>query len=195
MKRDPFKTGAYALLTILIVILTVRECTRPGKPLPPSIQVRQDTIRLDEAQIKSYEAQFSVLAHERDSIEQNAKSREKAFKIENRHMSEKLAEARREAPPSVLTEPIVAIQDTVIHQQAARIDELEKIQAEKDANFTASLKVMELKFNAQKDISDQLTAINQDLYKALNRERRRGKVWKVAVPVALVVGFLIGEEL
>lgn len=183
------------IIALLLVILVLRECTRPGKPLPPSIQVRQDTIRLDEAQIKSYEAQINVLAHERDSIEQKAKSREKAFKIENRRMSGKLAEARKEAPPSVLAEPIVAIQDTMIHQQADRIEELETIQAEKDANFTASLKVMELKFNAQKDISDQLTAINQTLFNELNKERRRGKVWKVAVPAALVLGFVIGEEL
>lgn len=183
------------LIGLLVIFIVARECTRPGKPLPPSIQARQDTVRLDEAQIKSYEAQFSVLAHERDSIEQNAKSREKAFKIENRRMSDKLAEARKEAPPEVLAEPIVAIQDTVIHQQADRIEELETIQAEKDANFTTSLKVMELKFNAQKDISDQLTAINQTLFKELNKERRRGKVWKVAVPAALIAGFLIGEEL
>lgn len=187
--------ATYIIIGVLVIWIIFRECVSPTKPLPPSIQARQDTIRLDEAQIKSYEAQFSVLAHERDSIEQNAKSREKAFKIENRRMSEKLSDARKEAPPSVLTEPIVAIQDTVIHQQADRIEELETIQAEKDANFTASLKVMELKFNAQKDISDQLTAINQTLFKELNRERRRGKVWKVAVPAALVLGFVIGEEL
>lgn len=189
MKPTYYIIGALALWIIF------RECVSPPRPLPPSIQAHQDTIRLDEAQIKSYEAQFNVLAHERDSIEQNAKYRENAFKIENRRMSEKLDQARKEAPPSVLDEPIVAIQDTVIHQQADRITELETIQAEKDANFTASLKVMELKFDAQKDISDHQAAINSELFRTLNKERRRGKVWKVAVPAALIVGFLIGEEL
>jgi hypothetical protein len=33
------------------------------------------------------------------------------------------------------------------------------------------------------------------MIRIVNKECRRGKVWKVAVPVALVVGFIIGEEL
>lgn len=185
----------YYIIGAMLIWIIFRECVSPPKPLPPSIQAHQDTIRLDEAQIKSYEAQLNVIAHERYSIEQNAKSREKAFKIENTRLRSERDQARLKAPPEVLADPLVLIQDSLINQQAGRITELETIQVEKDSNFTASLRVMELKFDAQKDISDHQAAINSELFRTLNRERRRGKAWKVAVPAALVIGFLIGNEL
>lgn len=185
----------YYIIGLLLVFILARECSRGPKPLTPSAQARMDTVRLGQALIESYRDSLNDLRSRRNSDSLKSKSRESAFKIENTRLVNKLAEARKVAPAEVLADPIVLIQDTLINQQADRIDELETEKDQQRVSFTASLRVMELQFNAQKDISDQLNAINTELFKNLNKERRRGKVWKVAVPVALVVGFVIGEEL
>lgn len=187
--------AAYAVIGALVIWIIFRECSSPPVPLPPSIQARMDTVRLDQVLIESYRDSLNDLRSRRSSDSLKSKSRERAFKIENTRLLDKLVEARKVAPAEVLADPIVLIQDTLINQQADRIDELETEKDQQRVSFTASLRVTELQFNAQKDISDQLNEINADLFKTLNRERRRGKVWKVAVPVALVVGFVIGEEL
>lgn len=90
---------------------------------------------------------------------------------------------------------IKRIQDSVIHEQASQITLLTHDRDTLRINYTRLLRIKESEIRIKDEIAGHMTAINQDLYKALNQERRRGKVWKVAVPVALVAGFLIGTEL
>lgn len=187
--------AAYYIIGALLIWIIFRECSRPSEPLPPSIQARQDTIRRDDGLIKSYQDSLNYFKAERVSMALKSKSREKAFKIETGRLQGELTKARGKASAEILADPVVQIQDTIINKQAARITDLENERDSAAANFTASLKVMELKFDAQKDIATQLTAINQTLFTAWNKEKRKGKVAKVLIPVALVLGFVIGEQL
>lgn len=190
MKNKSF----YIVIAILLVILFARECTRPGKPLPPSIQAHQDSILVKNDRVASLDKAGQAIVRKMalDSIRNFEALNLKEIKIQG--LTKSLAAAVRRRP-EVIRDTIFILQDSIIREQGSKIAILQSDRDTLRINYTRLLRIKESELRIKDEIAGHMTAINQDLFKELNRERRRGKVWKVAVPAALVVGFLIGEEL
>jgi hypothetical protein len=185
---------AYYIIAILVAVLVLRECTRPGKPLPPSIQANKDSISDKNDRVASLDKAGQAIARKMalDSIRNLEALNLK--QIEIRGLTQSLAAAVRRRP-EVIRDTIYILMDSVIQNQASQITLLTSDRDTIRINYTRLLRIKESELRIKDEIAGHMTAINQDLFKELNKERRRGKVWKVAVPVALVVGFIIGEEL
>lgn len=185
---------AYYIIAILLVILVLRECTRPGKPLPPSIQANKDSILVKKDRVASLDkaGQAIVKKMELDSIRHFEALNLK--QIEIRGLTQSLAAAVRRRP-EVIRDTIYILMDSVIQNQASQITLLTSDRDTLRINYTRLLRIEESELRIKDQMFSHMESINSELFRSLNKERRRGKVWKVAVPVALVGGFILGEEL
>ena len=195
MTKPHFKMKpVHYLIGLLVIFIVARECTRPGKPLPPSIQANTDSITVKNDRIASLDKAGQAIARKmaQDSIRHFEALNLK--QIEIRGLTQSLAAAVRRRP-EVIRDTIYIFMDSVIQNQASQITLLTSDRDTLRINYTRLLRIKDAEIRIKGEMFDHLTAINTELYKTLNKERRRVKIWKVAVPAALVVGFLIGEEL
>jgi hypothetical protein len=185
---------AYYIIALLLVILVLRECTRPGNPLPPSIQANQDSIIVKKDRVASLDKAGQAIANKMAIDSSRHFEALNVKQIEIRGLTQSLAAAVRRRP-EVIRDTIYILMDSVIQNQASQITLLTSDRDTLRINYTRLLHIKESELRIKDEIAGHMTAINQDLYKELNKERRRSKIWKVAIPVALVGGFILGEEL
>lgn len=185
---------AYYIIGALALWIIFRECVSPPKPLPPSIQANTDSITVKKDRVASLDKAGQAIARKMalDSI-RNLEAL-KLKEIEIRGLTKSLAAAVRRRP-EVIRDTIYILMDSVIQNQASQITLLASDRDTLRINYTRLLRIKDAEIRIKGEIAGHMTAINQDLYKALNKERRKSKIWKVAIPVALIGGFLIGEEL
>lgn len=186
--------AAYIIIGAMALWIIFRECSRSPEPLPPSIQANKDSIIVKNDRVASLDKAGQAIARKMalDSIRNLEALNLK--QIEIRGLTQSLAAAVRRRP-EVIRDTIYILMDSVIQNQASQITLLTRDRDTLRINYTRLLRINESELRIKDEIAGHMTAINQDLYKELNKERRRGKVWKVAVPAALVLGFVIGEEL
>lgn len=184
----------YYIIGLLLVTLVARECTRPNRSLPPSIQAHQDSISTDKARVADLQARGETIVQRlaKDSLRHFEALKRSESRVEG--LTRSLAAALRRKP-ELRIDTVYLVMDSLISEQASQITLLTHDRDTLRINYTRLLRIKESEIRIKDEIAGHMTAINQDLYKALNKERRRGKVWKVAVPAALVLGFVIGEEL
>lgn len=190
MKNKSF----YVIIALLLVILVLRECTRPGKPLPPSVQANRDSISIKKGRVADLQARGETIVQRiaKDSIRHAEALQAKETRIQG--LTKSLAAAIRKAP-TIIRDTVFLIQDSIIVQQAAEIKLLKVNTDSLRINYASLLRIKDQELKVKDEIAGHMESINTELFRTLNKERRRGKVWKVAVPVSLVIGFLIGEEL
>jgi len=186
--------AAYIVIGALLLWIIFRECSRPSEPLPPSIQANTDSISIDKARVADMEAQGSTISRKlvTDSIRHAEALQVSESRISG--LTKSLAAAVRHKP-EVIRDTIYVLQQSIIQEQSGEITIL---QHEKDSlriNYRELLKVKDAEIRIKSEMFDHLTAINTELFKSLNKEKRKGKVAKVLIPVVFVVGFLIGEQL
>jgi hypothetical protein len=114
--------------------------------------------------------------------------------IEIRGLTQSLAAAIRRRP-EIRVDTVFILMDSVIQNQASQITLLTSDRDTLRINYTRLLRIKESELRIKDEIAGHMTAINQTLFKELNKERRKSKIWKIAIPVALVGGFILGEEL
>lgn len=185
--------AAYAIIALLLVFIMVRECTRK-EPLPPSIQAHTDSISIDKARVADLEAQGSTISRKmvNDSIRHAEALQVSESRILGLTKSLAAAVTRR---PEVRIDTVFILMDSVIQAQASEITILKVNTDSLRINYAALLRIKDQELKVKDEIADHMTAINQSLFKTLNKEKRKGKMAKVLIPVALVVGFILGEEL
>lgn len=190
MKNQPF----YFIITILVLWIVFRECSHNPKPFPPSIQTHQDSISTDKARVADLQARGETIVQRlaKDSIRHFEALKRSESRVEGLTISLAAALRRR---LEVIRDTIYILQDSIIHEQSSQITLLTHDRDTLRINYARLLRIKDAEIRIKDEISGHMTAINQDLFNAINKERRRGKAWKVAVPVAAVVGFLIGEGL
>lgn len=188
MKAPYYIIGALALWIIF------RECVSPSKPLPPSIQAHTDSISVGKARVDDLQARGQTIVQRlaKDSVRHFEALKRSESRVDGLTKSLSAALRRR---PELRIDTVYVIMDSVIQEQSTQIALLTHDRDTLRLNYASLLRIKDTELRIKDEIAGHMTAINQDLFKTLNRERRRGKVWKVAVPVALVVGFVIGEEL
>lgn len=186
--------ASYIIIGALALWIIFRECVSPPRPLPQSIQAHQDSILIRKDRVASLDKAGQAIVRKMalDSIRNLEALKRK--EIEIRGLTQSLAAAVRRRP-EVIRDTIYILMDSVIQNQASQITLLTSDRDTIRINYTRLLRIKDAEIRIKGEMFDHLTAINTELYKSLNKERRRGKVWKVAVPVALIGGFLIGEEL
>lgn len=186
--------ATYIVIGALVIWIIFRECSRDPKPLPPSIQAHQDSILVRKDRVASLDKAGQAIARKMalDSIRNSEALKRK--EIEIRGLTQSLAAAVRRRP-EVIRDTIYILMDSVIQNQASRITILTSDRDTLRINYTRLLRIKESELRIKDEMFAHMEAINSELFRSLNKERRRGKVWKVAVPVALIGGFLIGEEL
>ncbi len=183
----------HIVIAILLVFILVRECIRK-EPLTPSIQAHQDSISTDKARVADLQARGETIVQR---LAQDSIRHAEALKVSESRISgltKSLAAAVRRVP-LVIHDTVYRIQDSIIVEQASEITLLKVNTDTIRINYTRLLRIKDAEIRIKDEMFAHMEAINTELFKTLNLERRRGKAWKVAVPAALVVGFLIGEEL
>jgi hypothetical protein len=185
---------AYYIIGALTLWIIFRECVSPPKPLPPSIQANKDSISVKKDRVASLDKAGQAIARKMalDSIRNLEALNLK--QIEIRGLTQSLAAAVRRRP-EVIRDTIYILMDSVIQNQASQITLLTSDRDTLRINYTRLLRIKDAELKVKDEIAGHMESINTELFRTLNKERRRGKVWKVAVPAALVAGFIIGEEL
>lgn len=186
--------AAYYVIGALLIWIIFRECSRGPEPLPPSIQAHTDSVSIDKARVAALEAQGSTISRRlvTDSIRHAEALQVSESRISG--LTKSLAAAVRRRP-EVRIDTVFILMDSMIQAQASEITLLKVNTDSLRFNYAALLRIKDQELKVKDEIADHMTAINQSLFKTLNREKRKGKVAKVLIPVALVLGFIIGEEL
>ena len=85
------------------------------------------------------------------------------------------------------------LQDSLLVVDAEKIELLQQSNTDMYANFTQQVKSLKQQVQLSEDVNKHYEAI-ADIYKSdYKREKRKGKVFKVLAPVALVFGLLVGK--
>lgn len=186
--------ATYIIIGALVIWIIFRECVSPPKPLPPSIQANKDSIIVKKDRVASLDKAGQAIARkmELDSIRNLESLNLKEIKIQG--LTKSLAAAVRRRP-EVIRDTIYILMDSVIQNQASQITLLTSDRDTLRINYTRLLRIKESELRIKDEMFAHMESINSELFRSLNKERRRGKVWKVAVPAALIGGFLIGHEL
>lgn len=185
---------AYYIIAILLVTLVARECTRSPKPLPPSIQAHTDSISVDKARVADLQAQGETIVQRlaTDSIRHAEALKVSESRVEG--LTKSLASALRRKP-ELRIDTVYLVMDSLISEQASQITLLTHDRDTLRLNYASLLRIKESEIRIKDEMFSHMESINSELFRSLNKERRRGKVWKVAIPAAFVIGFLIGNEL
>lgn len=185
---------AYYIIGLLLVFIMARECTRPNRSLTPSIQAHTDSISTDKARVADLQARGETIVQRlaKDSIRHLEALKRSESRVEGLTKSLSAALRRR---PELRIDTVYILMDSVIQEQGSQITLLTHDRDTLRINYARLLRIEDAEIRIKDEMFSHMEAINSELFKNLNKERRMGKVWKVAVPVAAVVGFLIGEGL
>jgi hypothetical protein len=184
----------YYIIGALVLWIIFRECVSTPKPLPPSIQANKDSILLKNDRVAALDKAGQAIVQKiaQDSIRHFEALKRSESRVEG--LTKSLAAAVRRRP-EIRIDTVFILMDSVIKEQSTQITLLTHDRDTIRINYTRLLRIKESELRIKDEIFAHMEAINQELFKSLNKERRKGKVWKVAVPVALVAGFILGEEL
>lgn len=162
----------------------------------PDTTAFKNAITSIETKLADTVAQNQVL---RDSIKvlkvTHVKEAE-AFKVKITRLTGKLATQRPKVDSIIFDNPVlieyVNTADSVIEVQGHRIEILEyqfgKLSMSNEAltaNFESQLKLQESRFTDSQNLASELE-------KDLKKEKRRAKIAKILVPIALVGGIILG---
>lgn len=188
------KTAPYLIIFALLAWIVLRECGSKPEPLPPSIQANKDSILVKKDRVAALDkaGQAIVQKMTQDSIRHFEALKRSESRVDG--LTKSLAAAVRRRP-DVIRDTIFILQDSIIREKDSKIAILQSDRDTLCINYTRLLRIKESELRIKDEMFAHMEAINQELFKSLNKERRKGKVWKVAVPVALIAGFIIGEEL
>lgn len=188
------KNASYLIIILLFGWIVFRECSSPPRPLPPSIQANRDSISIKKDHVASLDKAGQAIARKmaNDSVRNLEALKRSESRVDG--LTKSLASALRRKP-ELRVDTVYLVMDSLISEQVKQITLLTHDRDTLRSNYASLLSIKDAEIRIKGEIAGHMTAINTELYKNLNRERRRGKIWKVAVPVALVVGFIIGEEL
>lgn len=186
--------ATYIVIGALVIWIIFRECVSPPKPLPPSIQANKDSILLKKDRVAALDkaGQSIVQKMAQDSIRHFEALKRSESRISG--LTKSLAAAVRRRP-EVRIDTVFILMDSVITQQAEEIVILKVNTDSLRFNYAALLRIKDQELKVKDEIAGHMESINTELFRSLNKERRRSKLWKIAVPVALVGGFILGEEL
>lgn len=184
---------AYYIIALLLVTLVLRECSRGPKPLTPSIQAHQDTISTDKARVADLQARGETIVQRlaKDSLRHFEALKRSESRVEGLTKSLSAALRRR---PELRIDTVYILMNSVIQEQGSQITLLTHDRDTLRINYTRLLRIKDAEIRIKDEIAGHMTAINQDLYRSLNKERRRNKTAKILIPVALVLGFVIGNQ-
>lgn len=85
------------------------------------------------------------------------------------------------------------IQDSILVEQGEKIDLLQQANTDMYANFSAQVKSLKQQVQLSGEVNKHYERI-ADIYKSdYKREKRKGKVLKVLIPVAMAVGFMAAK--
>src|ERR1051325_11623489 len=169
---------AYYIIGALTLWIIFRECSRDPKPLPPSIQAHQDSILVRKDRVASLDKAGQAIARKMalDSIRNSEALKRSESRVEG--LTKSLAAAVRRRP-EVVRDTIYILMDSVIQNQSSQITLLTSDRDTLRINYTRLLRIKESELRIKDEITGHMTSINQDLYKALNKERRKSKLWKI----------------
>lgn len=185
---------AYYIIGALALWIIFRECSRGPEPIPASVQADMDSITSMKRQAWDLVKRGRVFLDEVAKDTTRHKEVLKANKMRIQDLEQKLAAAIKKRP-EVIRDTIYILQDSIIQDQAMQIARAHQEYDKLNTDYTSLLKVKDAELRIKDEMFSHMESINSELFRSLNKERRRGKVWKVAVPVALVIGFIVGEEL
>jgi len=185
---------AYYIIGALALWIIFQGYVSPPKPLPPSIQANTDSIIVKNDRVASLDKAGQAIARKmaQDSIRHLEALNLK--QIEIRGLTQSLAATVRRQP-EVIRDTIYILMDSIIQNQASQITLLTSDRDTLRINYTRLLRIKDAEIRIKGEMFDHLNAVNAELYKTINRDRRRGKFLKAAIPAALVIGFIVGEEL
>jgi len=192
-----FKFIPWAIILILIIILSVSTCSRQKIKLDNNEAELKEQIKTEQAKIAEISAKESVLKMRiyNDSIASNLAKNEYVKKISA--LKRELGRARK--PVQALIDSIPAldnfvdIQDSTINLQDNRIDTLEYEKAEMWAKFNALLSASEEKNKVQIELNSHYQDLNKQLDKQVRRERNKKTFWKVTT--GILGGALVAKSI
>lgn len=182
------------IIGALIIWIIFRECSSGPSPLPPSIQAHTDSISVDKARVDGLQAQGETISQRlaKDSIRHLEALKRSESRVEG--LTRSLAAALRRKP-ELRIDTVYLVMDSLISEQASQITLLKHERDSIRIDYGSLLKVKNAEIRIKDEMFSHMEAVNVELYKSLNRDRRRGKLLKAAIPAALVIGFIIGQEL
>lgn len=83
------------------------------------------------------------------------------------------------------------IQDSIIDLQVSQISLLELDRDRLYRDFSEQLRASESKYKASQDINEHLQYVAESYQKKYDREKRKGRLLRIAVPVGVIVGLLL----
>lgn len=185
-----------AIIVVLLVIVAVLTCQSP--PPDSAAAIYADSI-------KELKSQKAVISSRIDSVLDMSRNKEVDDSVKLAASLKEIARLKVNANKAVETIPVrvieenpeimIAIQakDSVITKQGTVIDSLQaslafQIQV-KDDLMTDHYNAAKIDAQLQEMAQIRIIALEKDLRK----ERRKGRLAKVLIPIALVGGFLLGQ--
>lgn len=188
------KTAPYLIIFAMVAWIVLRECGSKPETLPPSIQANKDSITVKNARATEFHDRGEAISRKMaiDSIRNLEALKRQEIKIQG--LTRALAAAVRKRP-EIRIDTVFILMDSVIQGQAGQITFLKQEKDSLRINYAELLRTKDAEIRVRSEMFDHLTMINQDLYKTVNKEKRKAKFWKVVAPVVFVTGFILGEEL
>lgn len=185
--------GLVALIVLMILF--------DRDPEPVSTQKWKDTISQKETEIKALEGNLATILEKvkADSL-QSIKSK-KEYEVKVTKLNSTVAKLKAnprvievlKANPSV--DSLVIAQDSVILASGNRIVELESEMTDLRVNMDSVNDTFEEILQAERTKFEASQSMNKDLEKALKKEKRKGKLAKVLIPIVGVGMLLLGANL
>lgn len=181
------------IIGALIIWIIFRECSSGPSPLPPSIQAHTDSISVDKARVDGLQAQGETIVQRlaTDSIRHAEALKFSESRVEG--LTKSLASALRRKP-ELRIDTVYLVMDSLISEQASQITLLTHDRDTLRINYTRLLRIKDAEIRIKDEMFSHMEAVNSELFRGLNKERRRNKTAKILIPVALVLGFVIGHQ-